>query len=301
MDINPWINANIIAETEAITEKQWLEIRKIGIGGSDAGAVCGVNRWKSAMAVYLEKVGQLNLVEENEAIEWGKALEPIIKLKFQQRSGYRVEDVPYVLQHRKLPWMIANVDGIVEMEDGIGVLEVKNAGEFTRLEWEEDRLPDNYYIQLQHYLEVTGLEYGIIVCLLGGKKLVWKKVPRDEQVIKYIVDIEEQFWKDVQNRIMPQPTGTAGDKELLQKLFVNEKHNSSIELSSLQPQYDEYKDLIEQRKVIDKKIQYLKQQIMAAMGEYEVAYIGEGRITWKTVSRKKYVVKEKQYREFRIW
>jgi len=295
------LKCHVIAKVDEISEQQWLDIRKRGIGGSDAGAVCGVNKYKSPLAVYLEKTGQIHGQEDNEALEWGRTLEPIIKRKFAEKTSYKIEEVPFILQHPAHPWMIANIDGIVITEGGSGVLEVKNAGEFTRKEWSEDRLPDSYYLQLQHYLEVTGLQFGIIVCLLGGKSLVWKEVPRDEEIIRFLIDIESKFWSDVEKGVMPSPTGSLQDKDILQQLYSREEDNSIADLSHLDPQYHRYKELMEQRREIDQEIEEIKQKIMAAMGQNQIAYIGKGKVTWKNVKRKCYVVKERQYREFRIW
>ncbi|MFR4400922.1 MAG: YqaJ viral recombinase family protein, partial [Peptococcus niger] len=65
--------------TEAIktldmSQEEWLEQRKKGIGGSDAGAICGLNPWKSAVEVYLDKLGELPPVEDNERMRMGVTL-----------------------------------------------------------------------------------------------------------------------------------------------------------------------------------------------------------------------------------
>ena len=42
-----------------LSRAEWLEERRKGIGGSDAAAVAGLNPWRSAAAVYLDKVGEV--------------------------------------------------------------------------------------------------------------------------------------------------------------------------------------------------------------------------------------------------
>lgn len=38
-----------------MSREDWLKVRKTGIGGSDAGAVCGLNPYSSAMKVFRDK------------------------------------------------------------------------------------------------------------------------------------------------------------------------------------------------------------------------------------------------------
>ena len=46
---------------------QWLAERRTGIGGSDAGAILGVNKYRTALDVYLDKTGQAEDQVENDA------------------------------------------------------------------------------------------------------------------------------------------------------------------------------------------------------------------------------------------
>ena len=51
-----------------LTREEWLAIRKKGIGGSDAGAICGLNPYASPMNVYLDKTTEESDSEDNEAM-----------------------------------------------------------------------------------------------------------------------------------------------------------------------------------------------------------------------------------------
>ena len=50
------------------SRKAWLRLRKTGIGGSDAGAVCGLNPYASQMSVYRDKVSDQVMIEDNESM-----------------------------------------------------------------------------------------------------------------------------------------------------------------------------------------------------------------------------------------
>lgn len=41
-----------IADTKKISKEEWVELRRSGIGGSDAAAVVGLNPYNSAYSVY---------------------------------------------------------------------------------------------------------------------------------------------------------------------------------------------------------------------------------------------------------
>ena len=53
------MSAKILVSTEGMSYADWLEYRKQGIGGSDASVVCGINRYKSPVELWLDKTGQL--------------------------------------------------------------------------------------------------------------------------------------------------------------------------------------------------------------------------------------------------
>ena len=41
--------------TAGLGREGWLQLRKQGIGGSDAGAVCGLNPYSNRMKVFIDK------------------------------------------------------------------------------------------------------------------------------------------------------------------------------------------------------------------------------------------------------
>ena len=51
--------AKALVSTENMPYEDWLEYRRLGIGGSDASVVCGINRYKSPVELWLDKTSQL--------------------------------------------------------------------------------------------------------------------------------------------------------------------------------------------------------------------------------------------------
>lgn len=77
----------ILTTTENLSYEEWLEWRRKGIGGSDASIVCGVNRYKSPLELWLDKTSQIPFGEAGEAAYWGTQLEPFVKREFTKRSN----------------------------------------------------------------------------------------------------------------------------------------------------------------------------------------------------------------------
>lgn len=60
-----------------------LAKRRTGITSTDIAAICGLNPYKSPMAVYLDKIGKPLEVEQTEGMFWGLALEPLLLQRYE--------------------------------------------------------------------------------------------------------------------------------------------------------------------------------------------------------------------------
>ncbi len=104
----------ILTSTEDISTEEWLEYRRLGIGGSDASVVCGINRYKSPVELWMEKTGQWPNQEAGEAAYWGHQLESLVRDEFTSRTGIEITLVKQILQSEAYPFMLANLDGICQ-------------------------------------------------------------------------------------------------------------------------------------------------------------------------------------------
>lgn len=151
------MSAKVLASTENMPYEEWLEYRRLGIGGSDASVVCGISRYKSPVELWLDKTGQIPPQEAREAAYWGTQLEPFVRAEFSKRTGIEVKQVKDLLQSEEHPFMLANLDGICEVPDvGTCIFEAKTASAYNAGEW-EDTIPDEYALQLAHYLAVLDM------------------------------------------------------------------------------------------------------------------------------------------------
>lgn len=197
----------ILTRTDNMPREDWLLWRKRGIGGSDAAAVCGVSKWRGPLTVYMEKKGLLERSEPGEAAYWGTTLEDVVAKEFTKRTGLRVRKRNAMFRHPRYPWMLADVDR--EMVGANVGLECKTTSAYQSEQWKDDELPDEYYLQIQHYITVMGWEACWIAVLIGGQRFVFKKVERNGALMSQIVEKEREFWEEHILKDIPPAIGMA--------------------------------------------------------------------------------------------
>jgi len=107
-----------LISTKELPREDWLQIRKQGIGSSDAAAAVGLNPYKSQLELWMEKTGRdaglpkADPQDEESPMYWGNVLEPIVAWHYSKRTKNKVRRINAVLQHPdpELPWMLANID-----------------------------------------------------------------------------------------------------------------------------------------------------------------------------------------------
>ena len=271
----------LVARHDAPREK-WLNLRKQGIGGSDALAVMGLDRWKSRMEVYLDKTGDSRAErEQTDAMAWGNYAEGPIAEWFTYKTGIRVRRCGLMVNADR-PWQRVSVDRLTA--DG-GLLECKNTNYHRREEWsgeDGDTVADGAEAQSQHGLAVTGLPHAWVAAQVGGEPPVIRRVDRDDVLIADMIAIEEEFWHLVLDRTPPALEGRASP-DLVRRLFPGAESGKVIEiddvtlailLASKRAQQDE--TAAERRK------KELAAQVQLLVGDAEfITHNGKIVATWK--------------------
>jgi len=310
-------NCNVLTPTSGLTKPEWLRFRQKGIGGSDISSVCGVNTWKSPFALWHEKTEKIEDDEkENLPAELGIFLEPFMKGKFEkwmEKEGginVNVSSVPYILQHKTNPIALANVDGAFLLEtfsspDKIACLtEYKTTSEFFYKQWENDMLPDNYYMQTQWYLYVTGLKFCYLSFLIGNRKFAVLVIERNQEVIDEMVEKADYFWNTfVIPKVAPAPSGDISSSEALKSMYPKEKEGTIVDFTGdgdLEHNFVKIDFVNEQIKGLKEELEVNKQAIKAKQGVAEVLICGEKKATWREQIRAEYIVKASKFRMFRI-
>lgn len=194
------------------------EKRKGGLGGSDIAAILGVDPYKTAMQLWLEKTGRAEPedISDKAPVYWGNVLEAVIADEYAKITGAKVHRVNETLQHPKFPWLLGHIDRRV-----VGLrklLECKTAGFFMAKEWGEpgtDHVPERYIIQVQHYLALKDYEEADIAALIAGSDFRIHPIVRDEALIQTMIERANEFWqKNVLEDIPPEPTSRLESEQL---------------------------------------------------------------------------------------
>lgn len=246
-------------------EDDWQELRKKRIGGSDIGAIVGVNPHKSIIDVYIDKT-EGSEFKGNDATFWGKMNEPTVMKVFSNKHKELITfEVPYSVVD---DFLIANLDGVLkDKETGeYGVLEIKTTNEWNKKEWEDDVIPQSYYAQVQHYLMLTGYKFAYVAVLIGGNKYKEFRVERSEEDIELIKNKATEFYKEnILKEIPPMPDGSDAYMEHLKKKAAEIENSELIELDDLEIKAEELKHLSKQIKELQKEEQLLKEIILDRM------------------------------------
>lgn len=197
----------------------WLKARGYGIGGSDASAILGMNPYKSNIELFEEKTGRLlpEDISDKPYVKYGTQAEPLIRSLFT--LDYPEYQVIYhenrILRSKTFPFMQASLDGeLIDPEGRKGILEIKTTNILQSMQREKwkDRIPDNYYIQVLHYLLVTGWDF---VVLRAHLRSAWGPDRRTmvkhyfiersevEEDLEMLLKEEQKFWKYVESGRKP--------------------------------------------------------------------------------------------------
>ena len=280
-----YLDANIIANTKDMSKEEWLKRRQAGIGGSDASCIAGLNPWKSSIQLYMDKKEENPKELKSLRMELGNRLEGLVAELFTEETGLKVRNVNGILHNDNYPFALANIDRAIVGEKAF--LECKTTNSYALKEWQEG-VPAHYEIQCLHYMAITGATHCYIAALIGNSDFIWHKIERDQETIDYLMQIEKDFWENnILKDEIPLPDGSDAYSEYLKEKY-KQSNGETIELHLLKdgPQkikrYDEIESNIKELEAEKKLIQ---QEIQAEMKDFEVAKIGDRKITWKTSSR----------------
>jgi len=276
--------AVILTSTDNMPYDEWLDWRKKGIGGSDASVVCEINRYKSPVELWMEKTNQLPYQEAGEAAYWGTQLEALVKAEFTKRTGIEVNPANQLLQSEAHPFMVANLDGICHHPNyGKCVFEAKTASAYKAGEW-DDTIPDEYILQVQHYIAVTGYMGAYIAVLIGGNTFRWKFIERDEELISMLIQLEGDFWEHVQSMIPPPLDGSEASAKFLSERFPNSVPKSKIELPETAVELiRQYEAACENVNQYTGEKQEAENKLKQMLGEHEIGTAEDRVITWKSI------------------
>lgn len=277
------------ANAADLSREQWLEYRRSGIGGSDAGAIMGVSPYKSAYAVWADKLGVLPPVEDNEPMRQGRDLEDYVARRFSEQTNLRVRRNHQMLRSVAHPMMLANIDRqIIGQRAG---LECKTSRDLRMARYKNGDYPMEYYAQCLHYLAVTGWDRWYLAVLVYGTGLLVYTIERKdvEDDIEALISAEEAFWRDyVQPRRQPVPDSLEATTAALSAVWATGRPGMTLDADEeAERLLDHLAALKRGKKHIDGQIAETENRIKAIMGEAEELRGTNARCLWKSMTTRR--------------
>ena len=178
------------------------------IGGSRAAACLGLSPYQTPVEAYLRIIGEIeDDLDGLEHIYWGNQLEDILADEYAKREDCKVRRKNAAIVHPEHEWMVAHID-----RERVGtkrVVEIKTGSEYMSHKWGDpgtDQIPDEYQVQVNHYMGLGDYDSADVGVLLGGNKFRIYSIERDDELIETIQTRLVQFWEEhVVPRVPPPP------------------------------------------------------------------------------------------------
>ena len=208
-----------ITMLELGSREEWLKARSGRIGGSEASAVVGLNPYMSNTDLWNIKTGRRTAedISDKPYVRYGHDAEPLLRDLFrldfpEYKVGYSDNNL---FINSRFPWAHASLDGWLQDQDGrIGILEIKTTEILQSMQKEKwkDRIPDNYYLQVLHYMMVMEADFACLKAQLkydyGGEiylqtRHYWIERQDVENDIRILAEKEKEFWTHMKNGTRP--------------------------------------------------------------------------------------------------
>jgi putative phage-type endonuclease len=257
------------------------------IGGSDIGAILGLSKFRSALAVWMEKTGKEVKALDSLPLRFGSFAEEFVASEYTRHTGVDLIHDESIYLHSQHSFMSAHIDRFVH-GDGLSnpatrLLECKTANSFARGEWGEpgtDQVPMSYLCQCIWYMAITGIEQCDLAVLFGNSDFRIYEITRDLELEALVIERALHFWNEYVLKDTPPPARTEDD---YQALFKKSDPSKTIEANSKTAELiRQLQSLNTQSGDVDEQITQIKQHIMSEMKEAEVlSYQGNVIATWK--------------------
>lgn len=270
-----------LVSTLNLDKKEWLKYRKSGIGGSDAGAVCGLNPYRTAMQVYQDKVSEEIEEMDNEAMRQGREFEDYVAKRFMEATGKKVRRANAMFYNEENPFMLADVDRMVVGENA--GLECKTASPYMADKWKDGNIPLSYQIQCYHYMAVCNADAWYLAVVIYGREFKYYKIERDEAVIADLIQIEKAFWENhVMKQQIPDPDGSKLADSVIAEYYKNSIADT-IPLTGFNEKLERRQELSELIGRMDMEKKKIEQELKLYLGENERAENEQFMVSWKSV------------------
>lgn len=289
----------MITKVKTGTHEEWLEERKKSLGGSDVGAILGMNEYSSPYTIWAEKTGKLPPFEGNEWTRLGNDLEGYVAQRFTEVSGLKVVNDTATWRNSKYPHLHANIDRkVVGMKAGV---ECKLTSEMNAKKYKDGEFPDRFYAQCVEYLAVTEFDRWFLTVLIYGKGIKIYQMTRikddifpewceasvyiSEEEINALVTSTADFWNGyVLTNTPPMADGSKSTSETLSTIYP-ESNGDSVSLMAYETDLINYMNLSLIADDIKKQKDEVANRIKAYMGEASKGECSKYKVSWSSSVR----------------
>lgn len=266
-------------------KEEWLALRKqLGIGGSEAGAVIGLNPYKSAYALWAEKTGRVAEFGGNLITEVGSYLEEFVAKLFERETGKKVRRKNKILVNTEYPWAFADVDRLVVGEKSFLEIKTTNSVPIMR-QARNGEFPEQYYAQVVHYMAVSGLEKAYLAILIGCRDFKIFELERDEAEISALMQAEDEFWNGYVKTDTPPPAdGAPSTSEAITDIYPD-SNGDTVNLMAYENDLTKYMTLTAMIKDAEMQRDECANRIKAFLGEAGRGESNHFKVTWTNSTR----------------
>jgi len=278
-----------------MNKQEWLRERKNYIGGSDLGAIAGLNPYRTALDVYLDKTSDNISEDTNAAMRWGNLLEDVVAKAYREEigNGKEVWESDRPIRHTEHRFLAANIDRWVGKRKDIReyILECKTTGFNKNKEWGDsgtDQIPESYLVQVAYYAAICDVPKVDIAVLIGGQDFRIYTYERNRELEEKLIKIACNFWHNHIEKMIPPKCVNTRDTF---NLFPQSNYQEIVAEDNIMEKWEELKVAREEESRIQTNIEKLKVEIQEFMRDYEVLRDVNGNViaTWKNTVPKSLV------------
>lgn len=280
---------------------EWHHARTQGVGASEIAQVVGVSPYGTPLHLYLKKRGELPREPENDAMRWGRILEPVVADELARVVGQPVVtgvDEQELLQHREFPRILATPDLMFESGE-LGECKTTNWRRAAELgPTGTDEIPVDWLLQCQQQMSVVGASVCWVGVLIDGSDFRCYRVDAHPRLQQRIADIVEKFWFCVENAIAPAPNWehplTADLVLQMHKVEIGKTVNLGAAALDLFAELDEINQNL---RTWERAKKLIKAKIAEMMGNAEWGVLpgGTHAARRQTIQRSGYTVEPSEY------
>lgn len=210
-------HADIVTYLDEIARDDWLELRKQGVGASDAATVLGVSPWRSAYHAWAVRRGLIDPQAATPAMVFGQELEPLVYRRYEQATGRPVVPASVLVRAREHPFMLCTPDAYTCDGAELGLIEAKTVNFRQADKWGPDQAPIDYVAQAMHQLIVCRVDFVDLVPLMLNTGALGDivRIRYDDGIARELIAREAEWWQHVIDGTAPPVDGSTSTAQAL--------------------------------------------------------------------------------------